>query len=119
MAPAATLSTSDTDLFIAEVEAEDLRQDSAAGEVILVDVREDEEFAEEHIPGALHLPLSRLDPITLHFAANGRRVVLHCLSGGRSAKAGACLRSAGHMDIAHLRGGLLAWKAAGGETSGS
>jgi rhodanese-related sulfurtransferase len=117
--PAATaLATVNADTSIAEVDAEELRLKQAAGEVMLVDVREDEEFADEHIPGALHLPLSRLDPLTLRFEAGGRRIVLHCLSGGRSAKAGICLRSAGHTDITHLRGGLLAWKAAGGETSG-
>jgi rhodanese-related sulfurtransferase len=118
-AMSATMSpTANAESAIPEVDAEDLRHESAAGEVMLVDVREDEEFADEHIPGAVHLPLSRLDPVTVHFAARGRRIVLHCLSGGRSAKAGACLRSAGHKDVAHLRGGLLAWKAAGGETSG-
>ncbi len=117
MSAVATLSAGNAEPSVMEVDAEDLRAWSAAGEVMLVDVREDEEFADERIPGALHLPLSRLDPLTFGFFARGRRVVLHCLSGGRSAKAGACLRSAGHDDIAHLRGGLLAWKAAGGETS--
>jgi rhodanese-related sulfurtransferase len=97
-----------------EVDIDEARALQALGEVVLVDVREPEEFVEEHIPGALHMPLSQFDPESLLLPA--KPVVLLCLSGGRSAKAAACLMAAGFGDTRHLRGGLLAWKAAGGVT---
>jgi rhodanese-related sulfurtransferase len=43
----------------------------------------------------------------------GRRVVLHCASGGRSALAAVVLRDMGYGDVAHLDGGLNAWRDAG------
>lgn len=100
---------------IAEVEPDELRRWLADGEALLVDVREADEFAEEHIAGAHHLPLSVFAADALP-AAPGKRLVLHCLSGGRSAKAGLRLLEAGHNQALHLAGGLLAWKAAGGPT---
>jgi rhodanese-related sulfurtransferase len=97
-----------------EVEVDEARALHALGEVLLIDVREHDEYVEEHIPGALHLPLSQFDPESLPLP--GKPLVLHCLSGGRSAKAAACLMAAGFGDTRHLQGGLMAWKAAGGVT---
>ena len=42
-----------------------------------------------------------------------RRVILHCASGGRSALAAATLAAMGYRDVAHLDGGLTAWREAG------
>lgn len=83
--------------------------------VLLIDVREAEEHADEHIPGAVLLPLSTLDAADLP-KADGRRRVLLCLSGKRSAIALAQLAAQGVTDLLHLDGGLLAFKAAGGRT---
>ena len=98
-----------------EVEPDVVRRWLATDEALLVDVREADEFAEEHIAGAYHLPLSTFDVNALP-TVPGKRLVLHCLSGGRSAKAGGRLIEAGHGPALHLAGGLLAWKAAGGPT---
>lgn len=100
---------------LTEVEPELVRHWLANDEALLVDVREADEFAEEHIAGAYHLPLSAFDVNALPMAP-GKRLVLHCLSGGRSAKAGLRLAEAGRGPALHLAGGLLAWKAAGGPT---
>lgn len=83
-----------------------------AGEIILVDVREPNEYENERIPGALLLPLSTFDPAALP-TGQGRQVVLHCAAGGRSAKAlQACVATG--VDVkAHLDGGIGAWKSAG------
>ncbi len=82
------------------------------GEAIVVDVREPHEFAAGHIPGALNLPLSRFNPADLP-ARSGRRLVLNCAAGGRSAKAlGLCDAARAAVD-GHLAGGVGAWKAAG------
>jgi rhodanese-related sulfurtransferase len=42
-----------------------------------------------------------------------RRIILHCASGGRSALAAATLRQMGYGNVAHLDGGLKAWKERG------
>lgn len=83
-----------------------------AGEIILVDVREPHEFENDRIPGALLHPLSTFDPAALP-VGQGRKVVLHCAAGGRSAKAvEACMSSGVDVD-AHMAGGMGAWKQAG------
>lgn len=90
-------------------------------EVLLVDVREPGE-REEHgvIAHALHVPRGMLefsaDPTSPAHRADlrpERRVILHCASGGRSALAAVVLRDMGYRDVAHLDGGLGAWKDAG------
>lgn len=81
-------------------------------EIMLVDVRETSEFEREHIAGALLLPLSTLEP-DIFPTLPGKKIVLHCAVGKRSAAAGKMLLNAGHSDIAHMTGGLDAWKAAG------
>lgn len=78
--------------------------------VTLIDVREPEEHAREHIAGARSLPLARIAPDALPL---GTRVVLHCKSGRRSAEATARLAAAGARGILQLEGGIEAWKNAG------
>lgn len=110
-----TLRASPAGLSPTSISAETLRGWMAAGEAVLIDVREAEEFADEYIPGALLVPLSTLDTAELP-EADGKRRVLSCLSGKRSAIALERLARRGLTDLLHLEGGLLAWKIAGGET---
>ena len=86
-----------------------LKQALERNEALLVDVREPGEFAREHIAGAQSLPLSAFDASRL---PRDRRIVLCCQSGARSGRALAQLEAAGVSDVAHLDGGLSAWKAA-------
>ena len=80
--------------------------------ILLIDVREPHEYEAERIHGALLYPLSTFDPKSLP-DAGGRKVVLQCGSGMRSAKAVAACQAAGiHVD-SHLKGGIRAWKEAG------
>lgn len=97
------------------VSAETARQWVSAGEAVLIDVRDAEEYADEHIPGAILLPLAGLDAAALPETA-GKRVILQCLTGKRSATALARLADEGVEGLLHLEGGLLAWKKAGGAT---
>ena len=99
----------------ASVTAEVVRGWLAAGEAVLIDVREPDEYADEHIAGAVLLPLSGLDAAQLPEAA-GRRRVLQCLTGKRSGIALQTLADQGITDLLHLDGGLLAYKKAGGAT---
>lgn len=76
--------------------------------IVLIDVREPQEYVTERIHGALLMPLSKFDPRALPIG--GRPVVLHCGSGKRSATAvGKCI-DAGVPVTAHMKGGIMAWK---------
>ena len=86
-----------------------LRQALDRNEALVIDVRERGEFAREHIAGAQSFPLSAFDPSRL---PRDRRIVLCCQTGARSSRALAQLEAAGLNDVAHLDGGLGAWKAA-------
>ncbi len=80
--------------------------------ILLIDVRDPDEFAAERISGALNVPLSTLTPASLPDAA-GRTVVLQCAGGKRSAMGLDRCRQASQAIETHLAGGLAAWKAAG------
>lgn len=86
-----------------------------AHQIVLIDVREPDEYASERIPGALLFPLSTFDPNALP-DTSGRPVVFHCAAGMRSAKAVAMCQAAGLKIDQHMAGGLKAWKAAGLQT---
>lgn len=83
-----------------------------AGEIVLVDVREPSEYEVEHIAGALLLPLSSFEA-DLFPTLPGKKLVLHCAIGKRSAAAGRMLLNEGHASVIHMTGGMDAWKAAG------
>ncbi len=98
-----------------EITAADVALGLRDHSLLLVDVREPAEFAAERIHGALLFPLSSFDPAALP-ADGSRPVVFHCGSGKRSAVAvGRCLE-AGVPAFTHMKGGLIAWKAAGQPT---
>jgi rhodanese-related sulfurtransferase len=80
------------------------------GGALLLDVREDDEWAAGHAPGATHLRLGLLGADRP--ANDGRTVVAVCRSGARSAKAAEALRLWGY-DAVNLAGGMQAWAAAG------
>jgi rhodanese-related sulfurtransferase len=82
------------------------------GEAVLIDVREPDEHARERIAGATLIPLSSFDAARVAAVAS-KPVIVHCLSGARSARAVAMLRAAGVKNVANLTGGIHAWKAAG------
>jgi rhodanese-related sulfurtransferase len=90
----------------------DVADGVAAGTMVLVDVREPGETALERFPGAILMPLSRFDPVSLP-STDGRALVFACASGIRSVRACEAAQAAGIKCESHLAGGLKAWKAAG------
>ena len=96
----------------AEVTPSELNALLRAGRVVLVDVREADEFAAGHIDGALSMPLSGFQATRLpNFA--GKMVVLTCAAGRRSAMA-LDKAVAARPDVStHLAGGMGAWRSAG------
>jgi molybdopterin/thiamine biosynthesis adenylyltransferase/rhodanese-related sulfurtransferase len=79
---------------------------------VVVDVREQHEFEEAHIPGAVHVPRGHLES-RIEGAVRDRSqpVVLYCASGNRSAFAADTLqRSLGYEDVSSMTGGITLWK---------
>ncbi len=80
--------------------------------VVVVDVRETEEFAVGHIPGAKHVPRSYLETrIEGIVPDRDARVVLYCASGNRSAYGARTLvQDLGYTNVASMTGGIALWK---------
>jgi rhodanese-related sulfurtransferase len=83
---------------------------------LLVDVREDDEWAAGHAEGAVHVPMSdfvtRSGEVTAKAADAGGPVYVVCRSGGRSARVTQYLLQQG-LDAVNVDGGMLDWEAAG------
>ena len=99
---------------VENVSLDELKAGLADGSIILVDVREPNEFKEGRIPGAILNPLQSFKPADIPTAPEGKRVVLACRAGGRSLKALEAAQAAGRSDVkAHYPGGFKAWAEAG------
>ena len=93
------------------VSVQDLRAASEPNRIVL-DVRTPSEYASGHVAGAKLLPLSEL-PARLDEVPADQPVYVYCHSGNRSKQASEILAKAGKKDIRDVRGGILAWEAAG------
>ncbi|MEA2448584.1 MAG: sulfur-carrier protein adenylyltransferase/sulfurtransferase, partial [Thermoleophilaceae bacterium] len=84
---------------------------------VIVDVREQHEFEEAHLPGAIHVPRGHLESrIEGKVGDKSRPVVLYCASGQRSALAANTLQQLlGYEDVASMTGGITLWKDRGYE----
>src|SRR5271169_3919429 len=85
--------------------------------VAIVDVRETDEFATGHLPGAKHVPRgfleSRIEGIV---PDHSQRVILYCASGNRSALAAKTLsQDLGYESVESMTGGITLWKDRGYE----
>ena len=93
-------------------------------DVVFVDVRETVERQKTGgVKGSVHAPRGFLefhaDPESpMHVAAlsSGKKLVLYCAAGGRSALAAKTLKDMGVPNVSHMAGGFGAWKQAGGPT---
>jgi rhodanese-related sulfurtransferase len=95
---------------VREVGVEEL--ESRPPEAGLLDVREPEEYAHGHVPGAVNLPQADL-ATRLAEVPCGRPVYLICQGGFRSLRAAQFLRQRGFEDVMSVKGGTEAWRAAG------
>jgi adenylyltransferase/sulfurtransferase len=96
---------------VSEVQAAALRSALDRGEdLLLLDVRQPEEFAIAQIEGARLLPLGELEARIEELGAwRGRRVVVTCHHGMRAARAAGILREHGFARVENLSGGIEAW----------
>ncbi|WP_407350548.1 rhodanese-like domain-containing protein [Lactococcus garvieae] len=75
------------------------------GQVVLIDVREEDEYLEGHVPTAINIPLSVLDQ---RYSEIERESYIICQSGMRSMRACQFLQAQG-VEVTNVTGGTLAW----------
>jgi rhodanese-related sulfurtransferase len=96
------------------VDVETVQDWIEADKVVIVDVREQNEYLAHHIAGATLLPLSVFDPKALPPVPEGKKLLLHCRSANRCGTASEILVASGYKgEINRLAGGINAWIAAG------
>jgi molybdopterin/thiamine biosynthesis adenylyltransferase/rhodanese-related sulfurtransferase len=96
---------------ISELDPSRVRELVEAGDVLVVDVREQDEWDEGHIPGAVHIPRGNLESRIERAAPDpGRPIVLYCSAGNRSAFGARTLDELGYEDVSSLAGGFTDWK---------
>lgn len=77
---------------------------------ILLDVRENDEWANGHLPSAMHLPRGILEREIEHLVPNKEvSLVLYCAGGYRSALGCESLMKMGYKHVTSLKGGIKAW----------
>ncbi len=101
--------------MVEEITAKQADEKIRLGEAYLVDVREPDEYAQEHIVKAVSIPLSQLPDKLALLKEDVRPIIFQCLSGKRSEQACqfAQLEALRGYEIYTLIGGIKAWKQAG------
>ena len=96
---------------IAEIDATRARERIESGEPVVVDVREQDEWDEGHIAGAVHIPRGHLESRIERLAPDtSRPVIVYCSAGNRSAFAAKTLSELGYEEVVSLAGGFTDWK---------
>ncbi len=98
---------------IREVSCETVEQAIARGKVdfLLIDVREESEWREGHLPGACHLGKGIIErDIEVKCPDFNQTIVLYCGGGFRSALAGEALQKMGYKNVLSMAGGVREWK---------
>lgn len=87
----------------------------SGGKAVLIDVRDPDEFSQNHILYAQSIPLSHIDDIFDHLSLpSDRKIIMQCLSGKRGEQACAIIGNKGiSQEIFNIEGGISAWQAAG------
>jgi rhodanese-related sulfurtransferase len=108
---------------VGTLEVEEAKRLVGRDDVVFVDVRDGGELAAQgKIPGAVHAPRGLLEfyadpsaPYHKPELASGKRLVVYCASGGRSALAAKTLKDMGIENVASMLGGFTAWQQNGGD----
>ena len=97
---------------VAMQDAEDAIRDAD----VLLDVRESEEYAAGHLPGAIHASRGLLEfklSSSPELSSRDLKIVLYCKTSGRAALAACSLHDMGYLHVKSIAGGIDAWLAAG------
>ncbi len=100
---------------IKETTVDDVKQKlDDADKFVLVDVREESEFAKDHLPGAIHLGKGIIErDIEGRFPELNVPLVLYCGGGFRSALAADNLQKMGYTNVLSMDGGIRVWREKG------
>jgi len=99
---------------ITEISPPEAAAKSKSGNAVIVDVREKDEWDEEHIPQAIHVSRGTIElDIEERIPDLNQMIITHCGGGGRSALAAESLQKMGYKNVRSMAGGLKSWKAAG------
>ncbi len=100
---------------IKETNVADMKRRMDAGEkIVLVDVREESEWAQGHLPGAIHLGKGIIErDIEQRVPDTNAKIVLYCGGGFRSALTADNLRKMGYTNVESMDGGWKGWIGAG------
>ena len=83
---------------------------------ILLDVREADEYAAGHLPGAVHISRGLLEfklSSSPELSSRDLKIVMYCKTSGRAALAACALQEMGYLQVKSIAGGFDAWVAAG------
>lgn len=109
-------STASGDLNLSDtVDVQTVAEIMDRDDVVLIDVREQFEYDEAHIPGITLIPLGEV-PQRLDEIPTDKTVIMTCRSGNRSGQATDFLRENGYDNVHNMAGGINAWKSAGFDT---
>lgn len=99
-----------TDATYRQISQEEAKEMMDAGDAVVLDVREQSEYDEGHIPGAVLLPVGSIDEDTAAavIPEKSATVLVYCRSGNRSKTAAAALAELGYTDVCEF-GGINTW----------
>ena len=99
-----------TDAAYRQISQEEAKEMMDAGDAVVLDVREQSEYDEGHIPGAVLLPVGSIDEDTAAavIPEKSATVLVYCRSGNRSKTAAAALADLGYTDVYEF-GGINTW----------
>ena len=100
---------------IRETDVDAVKQKLDRGEkFVLVDVREESEFAKDHLPGAIHLGKGVIErDVEARVPDFGTEMILYCGGGFRSALAADNLQKMGYSNVLSMDGGIRIWREKG------
>jgi hydroxyacylglutathione hydrolase len=93
---------------VPQLSADELASKQSSNQFVVVDVRNDSEWNQGHIAGAIHIPLGQLAERVNELPAN-ENIVVHCQGGSRSSIAASLLQKLGRKNVANLTGGYRRW----------
>jgi rhodanese-related sulfurtransferase len=97
---------------VRETDVEEVKRRLDGGEKLtLIDVREESEYAADHLPGAIHIGRGILErDIETKFPDPSPELILYCGGGFRSALAADNLQKMGYTNVISMDGGMRAWR---------
>jgi rhodanese-related sulfurtransferase len=100
---------------VAETTVADVKRRMDSGEkMTLIDVREDNEWAQGHLPGAIHMGRGIIErDVETRIPETGAKLVLYCGGGFRSAMVADNLQKMGYTNVESMDGGWKGWNEAG------